>query len=160
MSQEQKKQIAARLKNRLEKTYILTFNKEESIYKEFGYYQEHLVAMVKKGKQGAQEITTMMKSLRESPYETIAGSPVVRIEDYKTGVVKMPLDDHSEILSIPESNVLIFHTADGSKIAARPSGTEPKIKFYMSVNVPGDTENAGELLQQKIDNILEHLNIA
>lgn len=126
----------------------------QSLYQEFGYYQEHLVSLVKKGKKGAEEIAQMMIDLRDKPYTEIAGSAVVRIEDYQSGQATNPLAGTVEKLEIPASNVLIYYTEDGSKIAARPSGTEPKIKFYISVNHPTTADG----LQQKIDNILTHLN--
>lgn len=131
----------------------------QSIYKEFGYYKEHLVSMVKKGKQGAEEIAAMMKTLREDPFKEIAGSKVVRIEDYQTGKRYNLARGSSEAMDIPKSNVLIFYTEDGSKIAARPSGTEPKIKFYMSVNVSDNVESVEDALQKKIDAILASLSI-
>ncbi|MCH2488808.1 MAG: phospho-sugar mutase [Flavobacteriales bacterium] len=129
----------------------------QEIYAETGHYKEHLVSLVKKGKQGAQAIKQMMVELRDNPFDTIAGSKVVRIEDYLIGTAVNVATGASEALNVPKSNVLIYYTEDGSKIAARPSGTEPKIKFYMSVNTKDD--QASETLQKKIDNIISHLNI-
>jgi phosphomannomutase len=128
----------------------------QEIFKETGYFQEHLVSLVKKGKKGAEEISGIMKQLRENPFTEIAGSTVVRLEDYNTGIRKNLTTGTSEKMDIPQSNVLIYYTEDGSKIAARPSGTEPKIKFYMSVQ---HQENAPEILQEKIKKISSHLNI-
>jgi phosphomannomutase len=128
----------------------------QEIFKETGYFQEHLVSLVKKGKKGAEEISEIMKQLRENPFTEIAGSTVVRLEDYNTGIRKNLTTGTSEKMDIPQSNVLIYYTEDGSKIAARPSGTEPKIKFYMSVQ---HQENAPEILQEKIKKISSHLNI-
>ena len=105
----------------------------DTIYKEVGYYREHLVSLVKKGKKGAQEIEQIMKDLSTNPLKEIAGSPVVSIEDYNTSTRLDVLNNTTVTLDIPKSNVLIYYTQDGSKIAARPSGTEPKIKFYISV---------------------------
>ena len=127
----------------------------QNIYNEIGYYKEHLISVVKKGKKGAEEISEIMKNLRSNPYLEIAGSKVVRIEDYSKDEVVNVDDGVSEKLNIPLSNVLIYITKDGSKIAARPSGTEPKIKFYISVNAEKQ-----EILQKKIDSIVSHLNMS
>jgi phosphomannomutase len=127
----------------------------QQIYKEVGFYKEHLISIVKKGKKGAEEISEMMKNLRSKPYTEIAGSKVIRIEDYAKDEAVNVVEKTSEKLNIPRSNVLIYLTEDGSKIAARPSGTEPKIKFYISVNSEKE-----EMLQKKIDKIIEHLNRA
>jgi len=126
----------------------------QEIYKEFGYYQEKLISMVKKGKSGAEEIQEILKTYRNNPPTEIAGSSVICIEDYKTSLSKNLLTGSSSAIQIPKSNVLIFYTEDGSKIAVRPSGTEPKIKFYISVN--GKNE---EGLQEKIAAIIQDLNI-
>lgn len=127
----------------------------QHIYKEVGFYKEHLISIVKKGKKGAEEISEMMKNLRSNPYTEIAESKVIRIEDYSRDEAVNVIEKTSEKLNIPRSNVLIYLTEDGSKIAARPSGTEPKIKFYISVNSEKE-----EMLQKKIDNIIAHLNQA
>ncbi|MFC7357044.1 phospho-sugar mutase [Jejudonia soesokkakensis] len=128
----------------------------QEIYMETGYFQEHLVSLVKKGKKGAEEISAIMKQLRENPFTEIAGSKVICLEDYSTGERKNIVEGTSEEMEIPKSNVLIYYTEDGSKIAARPSGTEPKIKFYMSVQ---HSQNAPEEFQKKIEKISAHLNI-
>src|SRR5690606_12007383 len=107
---------------------------------------------------GADEIAEMMKSLRENPYREIAGNTVVRIDD----ILKSESTDFSkgEILSLnlPKSNVLVYYTEDGSKIAIRPSGTEPKIKYYISVNTE-EQENSEKILRKKIKAIEAQLNI-
>jgi len=126
----------------------------QNIYKEYGYYKEHLISLVKKGKKGAEEISEMMKNLRLNPPSEIAGSKVVRIEDYQAGESTDVLQATISKLDIPSSNVLIYYTEDGSKIAARPSGTEPKIKFYISVNGPSE-----EILQKKIEAITQDPNL-
>ena len=130
----------------------------DTIYKEVGYYREHLVSLVKKGKKGAQEIEQIMKDLRTNPLKEIAGSPVVSIEDYNTSTRHDVINNTSGTLDIPKSNVLIYYTQDGSKIAARPSGTEPKIKFYISVQ-DKQQANISELLKDKINAICTDLNI-
>ena len=130
----------------------------DTIYKEVGYYREHLVSLVKKGKKGAQEIEQIMKDLSTNPLKEIAGSPVVSIEDYNTSTRLDVLNNTTVTLNIPKSNVLIYYTQDGSKIAARPSGTEPKIKFYISVQ-DKQQANISELLKDKINAICTDLNI-
>ena len=130
----------------------------DTIYKEVGYYREHLVSLVKKGKEGAQEIEQIMKDLSTNPLKEIAGSPVVSIEDYNTSTRLDVLNNTTVTLNIPKSNVLIYYTQDGSKIAARPSGTEPKIKFYISVQ-DKQQANISDLLKDKIHAICTDLNI-
>lgn len=116
-----------------------------------GFYKEHLVSLVKKGIEGAEEIKQMMINLRENPISEIAGSKVTVIEDYKTGISKNLITGKEEKIDIPASNALIYYTEDGSKIAARPSGTEPKIKFYISVNLPLDKASEYEIVSEKLD---------
>jgi phosphomannomutase len=130
----------------------------QDLYKEYGYYLEQLVSMVKKGKKGAEEIITMMRSLRENPLSEIDGSKVIRIEDYQSGKATNVSDGTVTEIYLPGSNVLIYYTEDGSKIAARPSGTEPKIKFYMSVHTT-EGENAMNRLQKKIERIKTELDL-
>ena len=105
-------------------------------YKTFGLYQEKLISFVKKGKEGVLEIQQMMENLRKSPPEQIGGLQIKTIEDFKVGSLYNCIDGKKEIITLPKSDVLIFTTEDGAKIAVRPSGTEPKIKFYFSVNSP------------------------
>ena len=102
----------------------------------------------------------MMRSLRENPLKEIDGSKVIRIEDYQSGKSLNMKDGSISEMDLPRSNVLIYYTEDGSKIAARPSGTEPKIKFYMSVNerTEDDHYDAAKL-QKKIDRIKTELNL-
>ncbi|WP_196893282.1 phospho-sugar mutase [Aureivirga marina] len=119
------------------------------IYKEHSFYKEHLVALVKKGIEGAELIKKMMIDLRENPKKEIAGHTVTHVEDYASSERKNILTGEIETIDVPKSNVLIYYTEDGSKIAARPSGTEPKIKFYFSVKLPLDAiENAKEVEKQ------------
>jgi len=130
----------------------------QEIYSRYGNYREHLISITKKGKEGAEEIKEMMRQLRENPISEIAGNKVIRIDDINIDSrTDLPSGKQSN-LNLPKSNVLIYYTEDGSKIAARPSGTEPKIKFYVSVNT-NEKENFSERLQQKIDAIVAHLNL-
>ena len=105
-------------------------------FKTFGLYQEKLISFVKKGKQGVLEIQQMMENLRKSPPEQIGGVRIKTIEDFKVGIQYNCIDGKKETIALPKSDVLIFTTEDGAKVAVRPSGTEPKIKFYFSVNSP------------------------
>lgn len=105
-------------------------------FKTFGLYQEKLISFVKKGKQGVLEIQQMMENLRKSPPEQIGGVRIKTIEDFKVGIQYNCIDGKKETITLPKSDVLIFTTEDGAKVAVRPSGTEPKIKFYFSVNSP------------------------
>ena len=125
-------------------------------------YQEDLISIVKPGKSGAEEIKQMMKDWRQNPPKEFNGSPVITINDYQTGESKNLNSGDITPIDMPKSNVLIFYTEDGSKIAARPSGTEPKIKFYFSVNqelvqVSDYPEVKNELLQ-RIDNLKKELS--
>ncbi len=103
------------------------------IYIEFGFYKEKLLSVTKKGKSGAEEIQKMMEGFRTKPPKQIDGSDVIMIKDYLTGTEKDLLDNKENKIDLPKSNVLQFFTADGTKISMRPSGTEPKIKFYFGV---------------------------
>ena len=134
-----------------------------NLYVDFGFYKEFLVSLTKKGIEGLQEINQMMVDMRENPVKEINGERVIMLEDYKNSTAKNLLTGEVETLDIPKSDVLIYYTADGSKIAARPSGTEPKIKFYMSVNAPLDSVDNFKIveaqLDSKIKNILADLDI-
>jgi phosphoglucomutase len=104
------------------------------MYQEFAFYKEGLVNLVRKGAEGERQIKDMMDKFRKNPPLTIAGEKVIRVLDYKTGVEKHILQGSEKKLSLPKSDVLQFYTWENSKISVRPSGTEPKIKFYISVN--------------------------
>ena len=104
------------------------------IYKDLGLYYEGLVNVVRKGRTGAEEIQQMMKNYRENPPKEIAGSKVVEVRDYQEQTsLNLAENQKSTMNEIPKSNVLIYYTEDGTKVCVRPSGTEPKIKFYVSV---------------------------
>jgi phosphomannomutase len=134
-----------------------------NLYVDHGFYKEYLVSLTKKGIDGLREINQMMVDMRENPVKEINGQRVVMLEDYKKSIAKNLLTGEEETLNIPKSDVLIYYTEDGAKIAARPSGTEPKIKFYVSVNASLDSVvNAAKteaVLDEKIKNILIDLNI-
>lgn len=132
-------------------------------YKTFGLYQEKLISFVKKGKQGVLEIQQMMENLRKSPPEHIGGVRIKTIEDFKVGIQHNCIDDKKEIITLPKSDVLIFTTEDGAKVAVRPSGTEPKIKFYFSVNSPltkqSEYDNIRSSLIAKINRMCGELGL-
>ncbi len=134
-----------------------------NLYVDFGFYKEHLISLTKKGISGLEEINQMMVSLRENPVNEINGERVVCIEDYKNATAKNMFTGEVDPINIPKSDVLIYYLEDGSKICARPSGTEPKIKFYFSVNAPLDAiENAAEVekeLDDKIKNIIAAMQL-
>ena len=122
-----------------------------NLYVEHGFYKERLISMTKKGIEGAQQIKQMMIDARENPLTEVNGSKVVRIEDYQLSVAKNLTNNTTETIEIPKSNVLIYYTKDGSKIALRPSGTEPKIKFYISVNTTLDNVSDFTITEQKLE---------
>ncbi|WP_417355613.1 phospho-sugar mutase [Flavobacterium sp.] len=133
------------------------------LYTKYGFYKEYLISLTKKGMDGAQEIKQMMIDLRERPLKEINNERVVMVEDYQASTAKNMFTGEEEALTLPKSNVLIYYLEDGTKICARPSGTEPKIKFYFSVNDTLDkVENAREvetILDHKIRNIIEEMNL-
>ena len=133
------------------------------LYVAHGFYKEHLISITKKGMEGLAEINQMMVSLRENPVKEINGQRVIMLEDYKSSVAKNLLTGEEEIMNMPKADVLIYYTEDGSKICARPSGTEPKIKFYISVNAELDSvENFTKVeaaLNEKIKNIIAAMQL-
>lgn len=139
------------------------YEKLLELYTEHGLYREELISLVRKGIEGEMQIKQMMVDLRENPLTEINGEKVVLIEDYQSSIAKNIQDHTEDTIDTPKSNVLIYYTEDGTKIAARPSGTEPKIKFYISVNTTLDSiENYSEVsrkLEQKILKIKEDLKV-
>ncbi len=132
-------------------------------YVDYGFYKEHLVSLTKKGISGAEEIKQMLKDFKENPVDSVAGSKVRYIEDYNTSAIKNVLTGEERPIDIPKSNVLIYETEDGTRIAARPSGTEPKVKFYISTNAElkkaDDFKKVNEALDRKIATILSELKL-
>ncbi|SFW75173.1 phospho-sugar mutase [Chitinophaga sancti] len=133
------------------------------IYIKYGYYKESLISITKKGMKGADEIADMMKGYRENPPATIAGVPVVTTYDYQLQQVKNLKTGEVKPITLPKSNVLQFVLEDGSKISARPSGTEPKIKFYFSVNQKLENaagfDAATKALDAKIQQIIQDMKL-
>ena len=139
------------------------YNELISLYIKHGFYKERLVSLTKKGIEGADEIKQMMVNARENVLKEVNGEKVVLIEDYQLSIAKNLQTHEDSDLDIPKSNVLIYYTENGSKIALRPSGTEPKIKFYISVNAELDNvsgfDKTEQLLESKIDDIIKDMNI-
>ncbi|QMW00224.1 phospho-sugar mutase [Spirosoma foliorum] len=139
-----------------------------AMYQDNGFYYESLVSLTKKGKSGAEEIQQMMADFRANPPKSIAGSPVVRVDDYKaltrldatTGTTSAI---EAGKMGIESSNVLQFFTEDGTKVSARPSGTEPKIKFYVSVREPLESKEAFDdtyaQLKAKVQRVIDELQL-
>ncbi len=135
------------------------------IYKTYGYSKELGISVVRKGKSGAEEIVAMMKNFRENPMKEIAGSPVVTIKDFQSLEQKNVADGTTVKLDMPvTSNVLQYFTADGTKVSIRPSGTEPKIKFYIEVHdtlaSAEEYDAKNDWAQAKLDQIARDLGIA
>ncbi len=134
------------------------------LYREFGFYKEGLLSVVRKGKSGAEEIQQMMRDYRSNPPKSIDGSEVVCIKDYQLHESTDMRTGKKEHLDLPTSNVLQFFTADGNKVTVRPSGTEPKIKFYFGVKGElkdkADFDAANRALDAKIESIKKSMNLA
>jgi len=139
------------------------FDKMIELYIQYGFYYENLISITKKGMNGQQEIKDMMEGYRQSPPVTIDGEAVVTLLDYELQLGKNLQTSATWKLNLPKSNVLQFITAKGSKISARPSGTEPKIKFYFSVNTElKDRESFDQkyqMLQEKINGIIKDMQL-
>ena len=134
-----------------------------AIYLRNNFYKEHLIAITKKGMDGAAEIQQMLSDMRNSPLSEIDGEQVVSLSDYQASTVKNLITGKVTKIDLPKSNVLIYQTANGTRIAARPSGTEPKIKFYFSVNTSLDAKkNAIKVeadLDAKIQRIIKEMKL-
>ncbi|MFA5300732.1 MAG: phospho-sugar mutase, partial [Lutibacter sp.] len=125
------------------------------IYIEFGFYKESLLSITKKGKTGAEEIQKMMENFRNNPPESINNSKVVVMKDYLTGKETDLLTKKETKIDLPKSNVLQYYTANGSKISIRPSGTEPKIKFYFGVKDKLNSKEEYAAVNKKSDEKIE-----
>lgn len=139
------------------------YEKMISLYVQYGFYKEHLISITKKGMDGQQQIAAMMESYRNSPPKSINGSDVVQLLDYELQKGINLKTGETWKIDLPKSNVLQFILADGSSISARPSGTEPKIKFYFSVNTKlnsaGEFEKTDKELDKKIKAIISNMNL-
>jgi phosphoglucomutase len=139
------------------------YQKLLELYVAHSFYKEHLIAIVKKGMDGAAQIKQIMVDLRNAPLTEIDGSKVTFLCDYQSSIQKNLITGEETVMDIPKSNVLIYHTEDGTKVAARPSGTEPKIKFYFSVNnTLTNVEDALQVeaaLDAKIQRIIKEMQL-
>jgi len=139
------------------------FEKLMDLYVKYGFYFEKLISITKKGMNGSKEIAEMMQGFRDNPPTEIAGSKVKELLDYQLQNKKNLLTGETGKIDLPKSNVLQFITEDGSKISARPSGTEPKIKFYFSVHTPldniNDFDNTQKKLEDRINSIISSMDL-
>ncbi len=140
------------------------YEKMIDLYVQYGFYKEHLISITKKGMNGQKEIADMMNGYRNNPPATIDGSKVVQLLDYELQKGSNPATGETWPIQLPKSNVLQFITEDGSKISARPSGTEPKIKFYFSVktNLPNKAafDSTFAQLEAKIARIIADMQLS
>ena len=129
-----------------------------SCYIKYGFFKERLISIEKKGIEGVKEIKSIMKKLRDKPIDKLVGSEMIVIQDFEKSEEINFKSGKKSFLNFPKSNVLIFESKDGTRVAARPSGTEPKIKFYFSVNMKLESkekfENSNQILERKIDNLI------
>jgi phosphoglucomutase len=141
----------------------MSFDKLIDLYVQYGFYLEHLISLTKKGMRGQEEIAEMMQDYRNSPPTTINGSKVVQLLDYQLQIGKNLQTKEAWSITLPKSNVLQFILEDGTKISARPSGTEPKIKFYFSVNTKlnrkEEYESTKAMLEARIKGVIEDMKL-
>ena len=130
------------------------FDKLIDLYVQHGFYKESLISLTKKGMDGQQQIANMMENFRNNPPATINGSSVVKVLDYELQRGFNPNTDDTWTIDLPKSNVLQYILEDGSQISARPSGTEPKIKFYFSIKETLRSANEYDAVNKKLDNKL------
>ena len=153
--------LICEIENQMRKIGKSTYELLLECYKKFGAHKERLISFVKKGKEGINQIDRKMNSFRKSPPKFIDGIPIVQIKDYEKGFSFNLSNKIKTKINLPKSNVLTFILEDNSKISIRPSGTEPKIKFYFSVNQPFINDrkwNATEKeMDEKIDKLIQDL---
>jgi phosphoglucomutase len=133
------------------------YEKLLDLYLQYGYYQEDLVSITKKGMNGQQEIAAMMEEFRKNPPKELGGSRVVELLDYQQQQKTNLVSGNTTSIKLPKSNVLQFVTEDGSKVSARPSGTEPKIKFYFSVNTKLESVDKFEQSREEAKGRIERI---
>lgn len=133
------------------------------IYLQFGLFKEKLISVVRKGKAGAEEIQEIMNGYRKTSPTSLGNSKVILVKDYQTSISKDMESGIEEVINLPKSNVLQFFTADGGKVTVRPSGTEPKIKFYFGVVAPLESKDeydkVNDELEQKIESYVSDLGL-
>ena len=127
------------------------------MYLEYGFYKEHLISITKKGKTGAEEIAKMMEDMRVSPPKSIVGEQLLYKIDYKSGIKENLITGEQTETDLPSSNVLQFISETGTKFTARPSGTEPKIKFYFSVNAPLNSKEEYEAVDTELNTKIQKM---
>ena len=131
-------------------------------YLKYGFYKEKLISIEKKGAEGNEEIKSIMNKLRKEKISKIDGSKLILTQDFEKLEQVNEINGNKTVLNFPKSNVLIFETEDGTRVAARPSGTEPKIKFYFSVNMVLPTKELfkknNNILDKKLVRICEEFN--
>jgi len=141
----------------------MLFDKLIDLYVQYGFYLEHLISLTKKGMRGQEEIAEMMQSYRNNPPTAINSSKVAQLLDYQLQVGKNLQTKETWDISLPRSNVLQFILEDGTKISARPSGTEPKIKFYFSVNTKLNSKEeydaTRQILEARIKGVIEDMKL-
>ncbi|MEP0131978.1 MAG: phospho-sugar mutase [Eudoraea sp.] len=133
------------------------YNQLIECYVNYGFYKEKLISITKKGMSGAEEISQMMIDFKENPVKSMGGANVVIVDDYNTSTSKNLLTGEVKQIDIPKSNVLIYTTEDGTRMAARPSGTEPKIKFYFSINTRLDSAENFKKVDKEMDARIEKI---
>jgi phosphoglucomutase len=142
---------------------LTLFDKMIELYQQYGFYYENLISITKKGMNGQKEIADMMDGYRKNPPLTIDGAKVLQLLDYELSIGSNPSTGETWPITLPKSNVLQFITEDGSKISARPSGTEPKIKFYFSVKTSLPSKDAFDatfaILEDKIKRIIVDMHL-
>ncbi len=142
---------------------ISMYDMLKELYVEFGFYKEKLISIIRKGKAGAEEINKMMDDFRSHPPKILRGSKVVRIKDYLNSTDHDLISDNKKTIDLPVSNVLQFFTENGSKVSVRPSGTEPKIKFYFGIKgelkKKEDFEKINQILEAQIEDIICELKL-
>ena len=132
------------------------------IYKKYGIYHEFLISITKEGIEGIEKIKEMMRRFRTHPPATLAGAAVTKIMDYESDISRQLVEGQTTSLPLPKANVLQFFTDEGTKVSVRPSGTEPKIKFYFSLKAhsfEGDYFQTHETLKQRTDHLKKELGI-
>ena len=136
---------------------INLFEKLVDLYIQYGFYLEQLISITKKGMDGQKQIAAMMEEFRNNPPSILDGSPVIELLDYEKGVGRNLATDEKWTISLPKSNVLQFILADETKISARPSGTEPKIKFYFSVNAKLNSVDEFDAMQKHLQDKIQRI---
>ena len=149
--------LICEIENEMRKIGKSTYELLLECYKKFGAHKERLISFVKKGKEGINQIDRKMNSFRKSPPKFIDGIPIIQIKDYKKGFSFNLSNKINTKINLPKSNVLTFILEDNSKISIRPSGTEPKIKFYFSVNQPFINDRKWKATEKEMDEKIDKL---